>query len=141
MNCPSFGNALHVRVKLLVQSIAATTVYGTQNALATDLRTVIAAPVPSFVVDINVHILAPYLSDIIAKKNATLVLDDDVTHLIARNVYCYEGSRILQKSRHLNVDITGALRGGIPSYIHFFTATDVLKVRAHELQLVAPDKP
>jgi hypothetical protein len=45
-----------------------------QNALVSDIHNRIDAPVPKFISEINVHILAPYLSDIVVRKRATLVL-------------------------------------------------------------------
>jgi hypothetical protein len=112
-----------------------------QETRARDIRNLITAPVPDFLVELRVHILPPWLQDIIVGTNATLVLDDSVAFMVARNILCYQGSRIVQKSAHLNADIVGTMRGGIPNYVKFFTLADVLKIRMHELQLVSPAKP
>lgn len=112
-----------------------------QSVLASDIYARIDAPVPKFISEINVHIAVPYISDIIVNENATLVLDDSVGHLIARNVFCYNGSRIVQKSQRINVDITGVLRGGIPNYVKFFTGVDILKIKLSVLEAIAADKP
>jgi hypothetical protein len=124
------------------QPVAAAAANENQNALSrSHIRNLIVAPVPKFIATLNVHFLAPYLSDIVVKPNATLVLDGSVRNLIARNVYCYSGSRIVQQSGRLNVDITGVLRGGIPEYVSFYTAADILKIRTVDLQQVAAVNP
>jgi hypothetical protein len=116
--------------------------HASSRALGTqEIRNQIAARVPKFISDLDVRVLAPYVSDIIVKPNATLVLDGSVRNLIARNVFCYTGSRIVQKSGRCNVDVTGVLRGSIPNYVIFYTAADVLKIRALDLQQIAAVNP
>ncbi len=106
-----------------------------------DYRNLVVAPVPDFLIDFKVHFLAHLISDIIVGPKATLVLDDTVAFMVVRNLLCYQGSRIIQKSSHMNIDITGTFRGGIPSYLRFYATAEVLKIRMQELQRVSPDKP
>lgn len=124
------------------QPVAAAATHAGSSAMASpEIRSQVVARVPKFVSDLNVRLIAPYLSDIIVKPNATLVLDGSVRNLIVRNFFCYTGSRIVQKSGRLNLDVTGVLRGSIPNYVIFYSAADILKIRMLDLQQIAAVNP
>jgi hypothetical protein len=123
------------------QTVSSERAYAVQQTRERDYQNMIATPVPEFLIELQVHILTHFLADIIVASKATLVLDDSVNFMLVRNILCYRGSRIVQKSSRLNVDITGTLRGGIPEYASFFTSVEVLKIHMLELQRITPDKP
>ncbi|MGH6851180.1 MAG: hypothetical protein ACREDD_12160 [Methylocella sp.] len=126
----------------LSQLDPATAAHDRLQKRARDFRQLITAPVPDFLIELKVFTWALNVHDIIVERNATLVLDDSVAFLLVRNFLCYQGSRIVQKSRYLTADIIGVLRGSIQSDFELFTVVNaVLKVNMAKLKLAAPTKP
>jgi len=96
--------------------------------------------VPEFLVKMKVHGLFTSLGDIVVGFNATLVLDSNIAFAVADNVFAYRGSRIVQRSDYLNLDVRGILRGGILSKIHT-VAEKTLRVNYTALAAERATKP
>jgi len=90
-----------------------TAVHDHQQIRARDFRHLITAPVPNFLISMEIFFVVLDLEDIIVHPNATLVLDGSVAFMLARNFLCYDGARIVQQSPYLCTDIVGTLRGSI----------------------------
>jgi hypothetical protein len=95
--------------------------------------------VPDFISELKVFSLFTILGDIVVGRNATLVLDSDISFAIADNILAYRDSRIVQQANYLNVDILGTMRGSLLNIFH--TATDGLKVNWDVLAAELPTKP
>jgi hypothetical protein len=96
--------------------------------------------VPKFIVNLKIYALFLSLGEIIVGFNATLILDDDINFAVADNVLAYHGSRIIQRSDYLNLDVRGIMRGGILFKIHETTQTTV-KVDLAALAAQTATKP
>lgn len=110
-----------------------------EQMLAAKTHRIVSATVPEFLVNFHVYELFVRLGDVIVQKNATLIIDQDISFAIADNVLGYQGSRIIQRADILTLDITGTLRGNIRKLAH--TVSDVVKVDWKALALEAVDKP
>jgi hypothetical protein len=81
------------------------------------VRADVEVHVPDFLRRLSLYIAVPLLQDIIVGFNATLVIDSSIHHLLARNILCYDGSRIQQNGAYLTIDAF-SLRGGISKIFH-----------------------
>jgi hypothetical protein len=118
---------------------ADTSVLASYQAPAIKTHSIRETFVPEFLQSLGVFSLFTRLGDIVIGRNATLVLEDDLYFAIADNLLAYQGSRLVQRTGILNLDITGTLRGSITNIIH--RASDVLQVDWHALSLQQPTKP
>lgn len=71
------------------------------------------SPVPDFLRRFEVFARLLRFHDIVVGRNATLILDSDVSFTVANNFLCYQGSRIVQKGKYLTVDVTSLMRGSL----------------------------
>ena len=67
--------------------------------------------VPDFVTGLLLSLTAYVAEDIFVGSMATLVLDETVTAISARNCHIQDGGRIIQKAPYLTVDLTGEMKG------------------------------
>lgn len=90
----------------------------------------------------NFRVFAPHLQfrDIVVGFNSTLVLDEDVHFLIAGNFFGYQGSRIVQRSKYLNVDIQHRMQGSLYKVFHEITKAE-LHLDLELLSTLDPTKP
>lgn len=74
--------------------------------------------VPAFVAERSVFDYITRLGDVVVGRNATLILDTDISMAWADNFLAYQGSRIVQQANYLTLDISGTMRGGILDILH-----------------------
>jgi hypothetical protein len=96
--------------------------------------------VPDFLVNLKAFCPIVRLYDVIVSRNATLILDSDISFAWADNFLAYYGSRIVQRAPYLNLDVTGTMRGSISSIVQNI-ATDIVKINWSALRAQAPTKP
>jgi len=117
-------------------------------ALAADQRAVSEASlriraqvfVPDFFVHLRIYSVFVDLGDIVVGRNSTLVLDSDLSFARAHNVFAYHGSRIVQRSDYLALNVAGTMRGGIMNIFHSVTE-EILKVDRSLLAEETATKP
>lgn len=95
--------------------------------------------VPDFLIKFNVFSLFVRLGDIVVGRNATLILDSDITFAIANNVLAYNGARIVQRGGFLSLDVTGIMRGSLLNIFH--KVTDVVSIDLNALAAEPATKP
>jgi hypothetical protein len=95
--------------------------------------------VPEFLFKLNVFSIFTRFADIVVGRNATLILDEDISFAIADNVLAYRGSRIVQRAGYMNLDVTGLMRGSLINIIH--RVTDVVAVDYRALAAEPATKP
>ena len=115
-----------------------TAMKGSATAVSTGRS--LEAYVPEFLVNLQIYSLFVRLGDIVIGRSATLILDDDLSFIIADNVLAYTGSRIVQRADYVNLDVVGIMRGGILTKFHTL-AEAKLRVDFANLALQPSTKP
>jgi hypothetical protein len=110
---------------------------GRQEAL---LRVGARVYVPDIFAKLGIYSLFVDLGDIIVGFNSTLVLNSDLSFASAHNVFAYRGSRIVQRSNYLVLDVGDTMRGGIQFKVHSVTDR-ILAVDRHLLAEQMATKP
>lgn len=67
--------------------------------------------IPEFVTGLMTCLMAYVAEDIYVGSLATLILDETVTAISARNCHVHDGGRIIQKAPYLTVDLSGEMKG------------------------------
>jgi hypothetical protein len=96
--------------------------------------------VPTLFQDFRVYAPCLEFKDIVVGFNSTLVLDDDVHFLIGGNFLGYQGSRIVQRGKYLNVDIQHRMQGSLYRLVHEITKAQ-LHIDLKLLSTLEPTKP
>ena len=78
----------------------------------------IEIPLPEFMRHFGLVTPIAHVKDIVVGVNSTLVLDASITHLLVNDFVCYRGSKIIQESSYLALDVCGTMIGGLFDVIH-----------------------
>jgi len=113
-----------------------------EAAAALEMRSVREVYVPEFISQLKVYELFIGLGDIVVGRNATLILDSDISFATADNFFAYKGARIVQQADYVNMNIKGRMRGGILSQYEMYTVRAAhLEINWDQLSRMTATKP